>query len=102
MVGVIKALAEVSTKAVILTKANNPRAASPERLQSLFAEHAPHIKIYAASENSTTALDLAVDLADSHDLICITGSLYLAGEALRWAAAHGSQLAASEIEGVDH
>ncbi|MBV9713480.1 MAG: hypothetical protein JO011_21455, partial [Ktedonobacteraceae bacterium] len=51
---------------------------------------------------SEQAMELALELADRHDLICATGSLYLAGEALRWAAAHGDATAASEIEGVDH
>ena len=47
-------------------------------------------------------MDLALDLAEDSDLICATGSLYMAGEVLRWAAAHGDEEAASTIEGVDH
>jgi dihydrofolate synthase/folylpolyglutamate synthase len=47
-------------------------------------------------------MNFALQLADRDDLICATGSLYLAGEALRWAAAHGDRNAAAEIEGVDH
>jgi dihydrofolate synthase/folylpolyglutamate synthase len=66
----------------------------------VFAEHAPRVQIYTVEE-STEALDLALDLADPEDLICATGSLYLAGEALRWAAVHGGVMAAAEIEGVD-
>jgi len=54
------------------------------------------------TEDSQQAMELALDLANEQDLICATGSLYLAGEVLRWAAARGYQGAASGIEGVDH
>jgi dihydrofolate synthase/folylpolyglutamate synthase len=95
----IRSLATVDT--VVLTRANNPRATSIAELQSLFAEYAPAVQTYGA-EDSSQAMDQAVKLAERDDLICATGSLYLAGEALRWAAAHGDATAASEIEGVDH
>jgi len=86
---------------VILTKVHNPRATALDLLESAFAEHAPHVEVHSA-ENMEEAMDLALDLADSSDLVCATGSIYLAAEALRWAASHGSGNAASEIEGVDH
>jgi dihydrofolate synthase/folylpolyglutamate synthase len=98
-IGMIYALADVD--AVVLTRVSNPRATPPEELEALFAEHAPHVQVHTV-EGSAQALDLALDLADSEDLVCATGSLYLAGEALRWAAAHGDGIAAAEIEGVDH
>ncbi|GAC1365619.1 MAG: folylpolyglutamate synthase/dihydrofolate synthase family protein [Ktedonobacteraceae bacterium] len=96
---IIRALATIDS--VVLTRANNPRASSVEELQALFAEHAPSVSVYTA-QDSKQALDQAVRLAEYDDLICATGSLYLAGEALRWAAARGDQEAAAEIEGVDH
>jgi dihydrofolate synthase/folylpolyglutamate synthase len=95
----IHALAEVDI--VILTAANNPRATSTGKLQKLFAEYAPRVVVHVA-EDSCQALKQALKLADRNDLICATGSLYLAGEALRWAAVHGDTTAAAEIEGVDH
>jgi dihydrofolate synthase/folylpolyglutamate synthase len=98
-VGMVRALADVDT--VILTFVSNPRATPLEELEALFAEHAPHVQIHKV-EGSAEALDLALDLADREDLICATGSLYLAGEALRWAAVHGDAAAATDIEGVDH
>ena len=98
--GIVQALADVDI--VILTHMkSSPRAIAIETLQELFAIHAPAVKIFTA-EKSEQAMELALELADRHDLICATGSLYLAGEALRWAAAHGDATAASEIEGVDH
>ncbi len=99
LTGMIRSLRTID--AVVLTHVNNPRATSIETLEKLFAEHAPGVSIYRA-ETTAEAMDLALDLADPTDLICATGSLYLAAEALRWAAAHGDRQAASEIEGVDH
>jgi dihydrofolate synthase / folylpolyglutamate synthase len=86
---------------VLLTRMANPRAASIERLQALFAQYAPRVQVHIA-ETSDAAMNLAADLAESADLICATGSLYLAAEVLRWAAAHGDQTAKAGIEGVDH
>jgi dihydrofolate synthase/folylpolyglutamate synthase len=80
---------------------HNPRATDPATLAALFAEHAPGVKVYI-KEDSAEAMNFALELAGRDDLICATGSLYLAGEALRWAAAHGARNAADEIEGVDH
>jgi dihydrofolate synthase / folylpolyglutamate synthase len=100
LIGIVQALAGVDI--VILTHMkSSPRAVTIEAMQELFAAHAPSVQIFSA-EQSEQAMDLALDLADRNDLICATGSLYLAGEALRWAAAHGNAVAASEIEGVDH
>ena len=79
----------------------SPRAASIETLQAAFAEYAPAVQVHVAEE-SAQAIELALTFAQRDDLICITGSLYLAAEALRWAAQHGDATAASEIEGIDH
>jgi len=97
--GIVRTLARVDT--VVLTRMANPRAAAIEELQALFTQYAPHVHVFTA-ENSRAAMDLARNLAGSGDLICATGSLYLAGEVLRWAAAHGDEQAATAIEGVDH
>ncbi len=99
LVGIVRALADVD--AVVITRMANQRAATIEQVEALFAEHAPHVRVYAAS-NSGHAMDLALDLAEANDLICATGSLYLAGEVLRWSAAHGNKAVAATIEGVDH
>jgi dihydrofolate synthase/folylpolyglutamate synthase len=91
----------VEADAVVLTKIHNPRTTAIETLETAFVEHAPDVVRYTAPDLDQ-AMELARDLADSSDLICVTGSVYLAGEALRWAAAHGSATAAAEIGGVDH
>ncbi len=97
--GIVKELAGIDV--VVLTHMKSPRAASIETLRTTFAAYAPGVHVEIAEE-SAQALDLALDLADRDDLICVTGSLYLAAEALRWAARHGNATAASEIEGIDH
>jgi len=99
LAGIARALSEVDI--VILTSMASPRAATIEAMQAAFAEHAPNVRIETASD-SHYAMDLALDLAEDNDLICATGSLYVAAEVLRWAAAHGDEEAAATIEGVDH
>jgi dihydrofolate synthase/folylpolyglutamate synthase len=87
--------------AVVLTRVGNPRAVEQTVLAELFAQCAPNVRVYQAGRSSE-AMDMALGLAGREDLVCATGSLYLAGEVLRWAAAHGDACAASGIEGVDH
>ena len=99
LVGIVQALWDVD--AVVLTRMKNPRAATIEQLQELFAQYASHVHVYTAPETNA-AMNLALDLAERDDLICATGSLYLAAEALRWAAARGDKAAAGAIESVDH
>ncbi len=99
LVGMIQALAD--SDRVVLTQMANPRTASIEQLEILFAGHAPNVAVYTA-KSSAQAMELALDLADDNDLICATGSLYLAAEVLRWSARRGNKTAASTIESIDH
>ena len=99
LVGIVKALAEADI--VVLTHMRNPRAATIAQLEALFAEYAPQVQRYTAA-NTGDAMDMALDLAENNDLICVTGSLYTAAEALRWSAAGGNATVAEEIKGVDH
>ncbi|MBX5450282.1 bifunctional folylpolyglutamate synthase/dihydrofolate synthase [Thermogemmatispora sp.] len=97
--GMVQALAGVD--AVVITTVANPRSLSIEEIAAQFKTHAAHIPLYRA-ETSRQAMDLALQLAQPDDAVCAAGSLYLAGEVLRWAAAHGNQRVAATIEGVDH
>jgi len=99
LAGIVQALAGVD--AVVLTRMANPRAAAIEQLQALFTQYVPQVQVYTA-DTSEAAMELASGLAKSGDLICATGSLYLAAEVLRWAAARGDQSALAGIEGIDH
>ena len=99
LVGIVQALRDIDV--VVLTRMANPRVASLESMAELFAQHAPLVDVHSAA-TSSEAIELALDLADPSDLVCATGSLYLAAEILRWSAAHGNSSIASTIEGVDH
>ncbi len=99
LVGMVRALADIDI--VVLTRMKNPRATPIEQLEKLFAEYAPHVEVYNEQE-SDIAMERALSLAQPEDLICATGSLYLAAEALRWSARHGNKDVAASIEGVDH
>jgi dihydrofolate synthase / folylpolyglutamate synthase len=99
LVGIAKALQSVDV--IILTRMVHPRAATIENMQATFAQYAQNVRIYT-TQDSRAAMNLALGIARREDLICATGSLYLAGEVLRWAAARGDSVAAASIEGIDH
>ena len=62
----------------IATQASHPRSATPVWIQTQAAELGFHLEI---SETVAQALDLALSGADPQDLICCTGSLFVAGDA---------------------
>lgn len=75
----LKQLARGADK-VIFTKAkNNPRACDPKELNRRFGEQSG--KMSQVAETLEEALSIAVRAAGREDLICITGSFYLVGEA---------------------
>ncbi|MBN1614228.1 MAG: bifunctional folylpolyglutamate synthase/dihydrofolate synthase [Deltaproteobacteria bacterium] len=62
---------------VILTKPNAERAKPPEMLLPLALQWHDRIELARTSDE---ALQLALSGTRAHDLICVTGSLYLVGE----------------------
>jgi dihydrofolate synthase/folylpolyglutamate synthase len=100
--GIAAEIACAGVDTIVTTAIAAPRAAPPEALAALLATKAPQ----AHTETRPTtaeALDAALRIAGPHDLVCIAGSLYIAGEALRWLAARpGTIPGAIEIAGVDH
>jgi dihydrofolate synthase/folylpolyglutamate synthase len=99
LTGIAHALS--ATDEVIVTRMRSPRAASIEMLQEVLATQAPQVPVKTAADTEA-AMTLALQEAQPDDLVCATGSIYFAAEALRWAAEHGSQRAAAAIEGHDH
>jgi dihydrofolate synthase/folylpolyglutamate synthase len=72
---------------VIFTRAqSNARAADPDELQRLFAERSG--KMSQIAKALPEALELATRAVSRDDLVCVTGSFYLVGEAIK----HLSQL----------
>ncbi|MGB6384763.1 MAG: folylpolyglutamate synthase/dihydrofolate synthase family protein [Terriglobales bacterium] len=67
---------------VIVTHANNPRAASPDEIRQAAARVAVGTDI-EATENVASALNQARAVAGSAGLVVITGSIYIVGEAMR-------------------
>jgi len=73
---------QISTGAdkVIFTKANNnPRAANPKELADLYEEHSG--RVAQVCDSLTSALRVAHSAVSREDIICVTGSFYLVGEA---------------------
>jgi dihydrofolate synthase/folylpolyglutamate synthase len=68
------------TDNLILTKVDNPRAIEPEDMKTELAGICNNI---ITTPNTASALEKAISLADAKDLICITGSVYLAGEIMQ-------------------
>jgi len=63
---------------LILTKLDNPRAASLEILKSAVPENFSQAKVHQAS-SPDEALRIAKEVTPANGLICVTGSLYLVG-----------------------
>jgi dihydrofolate synthase / folylpolyglutamate synthase len=67
---------------VIVTHANNPRAATPDEIQQAAARIAETTEI-AAADDVPAALNQARKLAGRNGLVVVTGSIYIVGEAMR-------------------
>lgn len=70
---------------IIFTKARNtPRAADPDELQKAFEERSG--KMSQVARTLGDALNIASSAVGKGDLICVTGSFYLVGEAKKFLA----------------
>jgi dihydrofolate synthase/folylpolyglutamate synthase len=67
---------------VIATRSRHPRSLTPDKLATEF--ECLGLKVLSA-DSVTAALNQAVMLSGEQGLICVTGSLFVAGEALAWA-----------------
>lgn len=102
--GMARELAAAHPDLVIATGIHSPRALPPDTLAGAMRDVAPALPV-ALAAGVAQALDMARAAARPDDLICVTGSLYLAGEALRWYAKHpdaAGRMATIEIAGDDH
>jgi dihydrofolate synthase / folylpolyglutamate synthase len=64
---------------VIVTRPENPRAASPEEIQTAAARSGAEIE---KVEDVQRAVERAREISDSETIVVITGSIYLVGEAM--------------------
>ncbi len=67
---------------VIVTHANNPRAATPDEIRQAAARVASDMQIEEA-EDVADALNRAKKIAGPHGVVVVTGSIYVVGEAMR-------------------
>jgi dihydrofolate synthase / folylpolyglutamate synthase len=100
--GIAEAVAEGRVDLAIATTVANPRAQPAALIAEALRVAAPTLetRVYAGS---AAALTEALREAGPRDLICVAGSVYFAGEALRWLASRPETIpGAIEIAGVDH
>jgi dihydrofolate synthase/folylpolyglutamate synthase len=91
--GLMEALLSTTHRA-IATQARHPRAADPAWLCARAAEFGFHLE---ASETVPQALDLALADAGPQDLVCCTGSVFVAAEArVAWFVRQGMALPPSD------
>ena len=69
-------------KVIFTRSANTPRATSPEDLQKLFQERSG--KMSQIARSVPEAIEMAIRGVSREDLICVTGSFYVVGEALKY------------------
>ena len=74
---------------VIFTNVNNIRTADPEELAARYVEL--YGKMAQVATNLPAALEIANRAVTKEDLICITGSFYLVGEAKKYFASKAAQ-----------
>lgn len=67
---------------VIVTRSRHPRSMETALLRDEFARHGVEAEI---TGDVASALLRAVDLIGEHDLICVSGSLFVVAEAIEWA-----------------
>ncbi|MBF6591821.1 MAG: hypothetical protein IVW57_15035, partial [Ktedonobacterales bacterium] len=100
--GIIREISRGGVDTVITTATANPRAMPPTDLAAALARVEARLSPLTRATPSA-ALAEALRLAGPRDLVCVAGSLYLAGEALRWLAAQPeTSPGAVAITGVDH
>lgn len=80
--GMLKQVSLGADKIIFTRAKNNPRAVEPGDLQTKFADVSG--KMVQTTENFKDALKLAASAVSREDLIIITGSFYLAGEARKY------------------
>jgi dihydrofolate synthase / folylpolyglutamate synthase len=71
---------------VIVTKSIHPRALDPSRLVEEFARQGVRAE---ATSDISVALPMALDTCSEHDLVCVTGSLYVVAGAIEQCGAPG-------------
>jgi dihydrofolate synthase/folylpolyglutamate synthase len=80
--GVLRSLTSRARR-VHLTRFRHERSTDPSDLQALARSIAPEVEL-AAYQDAPSALAAALAAANPTDMVLVTGSLFLVGEALVW------------------
>lgn len=96
-------VARADVALVVTTATRNARAMAPDQIATALGEAAPDLQVRCEAD-AGTALTAGLAATGPGDLLCVAGSLYLAGEALRWFATYdgASVMRPIEVAGVDH
>ncbi|MBK7403277.1 MAG: bifunctional folylpolyglutamate synthase/dihydrofolate synthase [Phycisphaerales bacterium] len=94
--GMIDKIGLGADKIIFTKSSSNPRAADPVELQHLFVER--HGKMAQVEPTLKDAINTAARAVGRGDLILVTGSFYLAGEAKRLLREAAEKKAASQVE----
>jgi dihydrofolate synthase/folylpolyglutamate synthase len=78
--GVVSELAPLFDE-VIVTRSGHPRAMEVARLKAIFGGYGIEAQV---TETVPEALSLAMGMAETQDLICVSGSLFVVAEAIDW------------------
>ncbi|HEU5366987.1 MAG TPA: folylpolyglutamate synthase/dihydrofolate synthase family protein [Ktedonobacterales bacterium] len=82
LAGIVREIAQAGADEVFVTAIDHPRSAQPGSIAELLETQLPLIDIHTHA-NSAKALAHAKASAGPRDLVCVAGSVALAGEALR-------------------
>ncbi len=99
--GIAATIRDAGVDRLIATAVTHPRAAAPEVIAAVLHDVSPTTHVETITP-VPAALEAALQAAETGDLVCVAGSLYLAGEALRWFAQYSDMAHNIEIAGVDH
>ncbi len=101
--GMARAVCAAEPSLVIVTAPHTPRAMAPGPVTAALNALDPELRVRVGAETGA-AIAQALAEVGPDDLVCVTGSLYVASEALRWFAAHdgAAEMRPIEIAGVDH
>jgi dihydrofolate synthase/folylpolyglutamate synthase len=94
--GMLTSLSKGADKIIFTKSTSSPRAADPKELQRKFGES--HSKMTQVAATLEDALSIAERAVHHGDLICVTGSFYLAGDAKKLLASRAHPVGGPTIE----
>jgi dihydrofolate synthase/folylpolyglutamate synthase len=87
--GMLEQVSLGADKVIFTRSHNNPKSASPEELSARYIDRFG--KMAQATESFSDAMDIATRAISREDLVTVTGSFYLIGEAKRFFMTRGAQ-----------